>query len=57
MEPWGVSVEPGGYDTAEVDKSHGDPDRRRTTVMWLYVVRVPCDETGSKGINSYDLKK
>jgi len=57
VEPWGVGVDPGRYDAAQVDQSHRDHDRCRTAVMWLYVVRIPCGETGSDGINTYDLKK
>jgi hypothetical protein len=57
VEPWGASEEPGRHDTTNIDHSHAEPDRCRTAVMWLYVIRVPCDEAGSDGINTYDLKK
>ncbi len=57
MEPWRVSEEPGGYDTADVGHRNAEPDRRRTAVMWLYVVCKPRDEAGSSGITTYDLKK
>jgi len=57
VEPWGVSEEPGGYDAANVDRSQDERDRSRAAVMWLYVVRLPCDEAGTDGIRTYDLKK
>jgi hypothetical protein len=57
VEPWGVREEPGGYDAADVNYSQAERDRRRAAVMWLYVVRLPCDEARSHGISTYDLKK
>ena len=57
VEPWGISEEPGGYDAADVNHSQAERDRRRAAVMWLHVVRLPCDEAGSGGINTHDLKK
>ncbi len=57
MEPWGVTEEPGRYDAADVNCGQTERDRRRPAVMWLYVVRLPCDEAGRDGISTYNLKK
>ena len=56
MEPWGASENPGGYDSADVNRGQADRDRRCAAEMRLYVVRVPRDEAGSGGITTYDLK-
>jgi len=57
VEPWGVTEEPGRYDAADVNCGQTERDRRRPAVMWLYVVRLPCDEAGRDGISTYNLKK
>lgn len=57
VKPWGVTKEPRGHDAADVDHSQAERDRRRTAVVWLYVVRLPCDEAGCYGIRTYDLEK
>ena len=56
VEPWGAGENPGGYDSADVNRGQADRDRRCAAEMRLYVVRVPRDEAGSGGITTYDLK-
>ena len=56
VEPWRASENPGRYDTADVKCGRADHDRRCAAIMWLYVVRVPRDKAGSRGITTYDLK-
>lgn len=56
VESWRVCEEPGGHDATEVSCNKGDGNRGRAAVMWLYIVRDPCGETGGDSIATYDLK-